>query len=377
MRIKADELFTYLDLLVAARRPIKLDSEPGAGKSKMLEAYCRARDRESRKAGRGGYGMFVLDMSKANIADIQGYMMPKDETGVLPDGTPIELTSGKFTYPYFLYDQFTGRPAYEFNEGMIILEEWGQGGREEKRACAPIINDRRLGRWHFPHLDVCILSNRPEDRSGVTPEFDFLINRWTEATLQPTLKGFLEVSAVLGMTALTQAFAKRNEVLLFTGKVPEKQGPWMTQRSLHGLDDIFKEALAQGVPLDSGVMLTAAAGTVGEGPAKQYIAFMKHRSRVPTVSKVVADPIGCEIPGELDALTFLIFDLASKTTIANIGALTTYVKRMPADLAVTYFHAATSRDEDLVSTPEFGAFARSNQAVLTAIAMRLRKQAGK
>ena len=255
------------------------------------------------------------------------------------------------------------------------FEEWAQGGREEKRSTAPIILDRRLGRWHFPHLDCAILGNTGSDRSGETPEYDFLINRWTECELQPTLKGFLHISSQLGMTPLTQAFAARNEDLLFTGKVPEKQGPWMTQRSLHKLDDIFQEAMRRGLALESSVVLVAACGTVGEGPAKKYLGFMKHRANVPTISQVVNDPEGCKVPEHMDALTFLIFDLAAKTTHGNISAVVRYLKRLPSDLSVSYFNAAATRDEELVMTAEFTAFTKANMGVLTAISARLHRQA--
>ena len=252
-----------------------------------------------------------------------------------------------------------------------MLEEWGQGEGEVKRACAPLIYDRRVGEWKFPEFDMIILSNRPEDRSGVTKEYDFEINRWTEAELQPTLNGFLEVSYALGMTPLTQAFAVRNERDLFQNiGVPEKQGPWMTQRSLHALDDIVKAATAEGRDFTDMVVLAAACGTVGEGMAKKYIAFADAKSKIPAVSQIVNDPEGTLIPHEPDVLQFLIFDLASKTRRDNIKAICRYVKRMKSDMAVTYFHAATARDDTLVSTSEFSQFAMDNLGVLTAVAAR-------
>ena len=66
---------------------------------------------------------------------------------------------------------------------------------------------------------------------------------------------------------------------------------------------------------------------------------------------------------------FLVFDLASKTKRDNIDAITTYVRRLSSNFAVTYFHAATKRDKDLTSTAAFLAFAKDNLAVMSAAAM--------
>jgi hypothetical protein len=376
MKILAEHLFELLETCFHAGLTVKIDGPPGAGKSKQIEAFARLMN--IRYAADGGYGLFVLDCSKANIADLLGYLMPKTETHIDAYGKAVTVEMGKYTYPHWAFDWFTGKPAFAFKHGCIVLEEWGQGEGEVKRGAAPLIYDRRLGEFRFDGFDMVVLSNRAGDRSGVTKEYDFIINRWTEVELQPTLEGFLEASHVLGMLPLTQAFAARNERDLFHEvKVPDKQGPWMTQRSLHKLDDLVQAAQADGMPFDSKVLMAAAAGTVGPDMATRYMAFAEARSKIPSVATIIADPEGTKIPEEMDVLTFLIFDLASKTKRENIKAICQYVRRMKQDMAVTYFHSACSRDETLVSTAEFSKFAMDNLGVLTAVAARKAKMARK
>ena len=43
-------------------------------------------------------------------------------------------------------------------------------------------------------------------------------------------------------------------------------------------------------------------------------------------------------------MTFLVFDLASRSSTRTSMRIATYVKRLPSDMAVTFFHAATARD---------------------------------
>jgi len=368
-KILAHDLHLFLDLMFAGRAVAKIESAPGAGKSKQIEAYARKMNKKY--ADDGGYGLFVLDMSKANLADLLGYLLTREVTDTDANGNPVAVTQGRYSYPYWLYDWFTGTPAYKFKRGLIVLEEWGQGEGEVKRACAPLIYDRRLGEWRFPDFDMVVLSNRAQDRSGVTKEYDLIINRWNEVELQPTLEGFLEASHELGMLPLTQAFAARNEKELFHEiRVPEVQGPWMTQRSLHKMDDIVQAALAKGMQFGDKLLLAAISGGVGPDNANRYIAFADARTKIPAVSAIIADPDGVPIPAELDVLSFLVFDLAAKTKHENVEKIFQYVRRMKSDMAVTYFHAACTRDDTLVGTKQFSAFAMDNLGVLTAVAAR-------
>ena len=76
MQLQAEDLHMFMDMCFAGGAPVKISSKPGSGKSKGIKAYARRMNRKF--ADDGGYGMFVCDLSKANIADVQGYLMPYD-----------------------------------------------------------------------------------------------------------------------------------------------------------------------------------------------------------------------------------------------------------------------------------------------------------
>ena len=66
-------------------------------------------------------------------------------------------------------------------------------------------------------------------------------------------------------------------------------------------------------------------------------------------------------------MMFLAFDLAAKTRRENIKPIVAYIKRMPSDLSVAFYRAATQRDKTLVSTTEFGDWAVSNIQLISAV----------
>jgi hypothetical protein len=368
MKVLAEDMHGLMQACFAGSMPLKLTSAPGAGKSKMAEAFA-ARMNEL-YADDGGYGCFIFDLSKSNVADAQGYLMPSTIVDTDVHGKTQEVLAAKYTYPYWAYDQITKKPAYKFKRGLIILEEWGQGELDTKKSLASLVNDRRQGLWDFAGFDILVLSNRPEDRSGVTREFDFLINRWCEAELVPTLEGFLVAGNLLGMTPLTLAFAARRSDALFNPVVPKEQGPWMTQRSLHNWDKVIKANAPRGLDIDSPLLHVIAEGTLGKADAAAYLAFAKARSKIPAVSAILSDPRGAPIPEELDVLMFLAFDLAAKTTRVNIAPIAIYVARLSSAMQVAYFTSASQRDDSLVMTAEFSAFAMSNVTLLSAAAAR-------
>lgn len=347
----------------AANVPVMLQGASGIGKTELAEAYANEQGPD--------YGFFEINLATASLPDLIGLQMPVKQSYMGADGVPQEITVSEFAYPYFMFDKRNGRPAFTFSRGMIVLEEYGQATGDVKRACAPIIREKRNGKYLFPEkTDVLLLSNRPEDRSGVSKDFDFLINRRNQLTLNADLDSWLVWAHAHGVSSMTMAFASRNTDKVFANKAPEKQGPWLTPRSLKSADDFLREAVAAGTHFDDPIIAMNLAGIIGQGYAHVYIAFAKVREKLPKFSDILANPESTHVPTEPDQMMFLAFDLAAKTDRSNIKPIVKYIKRMPSDLSVAFYRAATQRDKTLVSTSEFGDWAVDNLQLLSAVNAR-------
>ena len=75
-KILDTDFHDFIDLIFRAKRTPFVKGPPGCGKSAMMEEYARLMS--STYADQGGYGYFEIDMSKANIADWLGFLMPED-----------------------------------------------------------------------------------------------------------------------------------------------------------------------------------------------------------------------------------------------------------------------------------------------------------
>ena len=359
MTITIGEIPKALELNFRANRPVLVKGASGVGKTDTGTAY----------AGRQGddYALLELNAATANLPDLMGVLMPGTEKWPDADGNIIELTTGNYAYPYWARDKRTGVPAFCFKRGLIIIEEYGQATGDVKRALASLIWEKRVGKWRFDGFDILLLSNRPEDRSGVSKDFDFIINRLVILEARAELEGWLVWGHEHGVSNTALAYAHRNEAKVFANKAPEKQGPWMTPRSLVTADEQVKAATAMGIKLDDMFMWENLAGSVGEGLATEYIAFAKIRDQLPSVSAILANPSTCHLPSEMDQQIFLVFDLASKANKDNVNNIITYINRMPADFSIAFYRSAMQRDSTLRSTRAFGDWAVKNVGLLSAI----------
>ena len=115
MKILSEHFHELMTTCFAAKKTLKITSAPGTGKSKQVEAFARAMSEKYKDDG--GYGLFVLDMSKANLADLQGYQMPNEEKHVDAYGKEISVIMGQ-VHLSLLADRLVHRQA------CLHLQAW-------------------------------------------------------------------------------------------------------------------------------------------------------------------------------------------------------------------------------------------------------------
>ena len=361
MTITIQEAKEALKINFMANLPVMLKGASGIGKTELALAYAEAQGED--------YGIFELNAATANLPDVVGVLMPHDETHIDAEGREKTITCGRYAYPYFMRDKRTTRPAFTYKRGLVVIEEYGQATPDVKRGLASIIWDKRAGEHLFPpHTDVLLLSNRAQDRSGVSKDFDFLINRRVELEVRAELNGWLVWAHDNSVSNTSLAFASRNEDKVFSNAAPKEQGPWLTPRSLVSADRFIEKAVANGYKLDDPFVRNNLVGLMGEGSSHVYIAFAKIRDHLPSFAAILADPHGTPVPTEADQQMFLVFDLASKAKRENMKQIVTYMDRMPSDFAIAFYRSALQRDGSLRSTQEFGVWATKNTSLLSAVA---------
>ena len=349
-----------IDLLFKSRASVLLKSGPGQGKTSLIRDYAEKRGPD--------YGLFELNCALSNQPDYAGWFHMVKEIYTDFDGNERAINAGRYSFPSFLFDKRTGRPIFQYKAGVIVFEEYGQADPDLKRALGQCFLEKRIGLFQCDEaFDVIALSNRDTDRSGVTKDYDFLINRRAELNYQLSLDAFNLYGHRKQFTPMTMAFASVPHHEVFTAVMPKDQGPWLTPRSLEMLDNLMKVVATAKMRIDDPLVRTMAAAEVGAGAAHQYVAFAALRSEIPSVADIIRDPKKTKLPSSIDQRMFLVFLMADSATKGNVKPLVEYLNRMPADMAVTFYKNALARDKTLINVREFGDFCVANKTLLAVV----------
>ena len=345
-----------------------LKSSPGRGKSEFVEELVKYLSK------RDGFewGYCVAMLATYTPSDLLGYMVPTKIDN--PDGT--KALASTFTIPPWMMTKPTaeypyGRHINTYKRGIVFLDEFGQADADTKKSSAPLLLSKKVGP-HQLHDGIAVIaaSNGKLDRSGVTKDFDFVINRTDEILITDDLQSWLDWAATHGVTPTTCAFVKQNPQIVFADGVPKEQGPWTTPRSTVLADRIMavKAARNNGIMMDDPTTVEQIHGIMGGGAA-QYFQFIKLEREMPKYEDIVADPKGVKVPTKPDAMMLVCYQLAHMIKPEHAAEVITYIDRLPQEFNVTFATTACRRQPRLVATAAFSKWVATNSSLMAAVTL--------
>lgn len=358
----------------------KIESSPGVGKSEMVERLCHKLS--IRDGFEWGYAPTFL--ATQTPSDMIGFIF-KGEKPWGPNGEMVAVTEP--TMPTWMQTK-DGRPLTAFKRGIVVIEEYGQGEGDVKRASAELFLNGRIGKWAVPNFGaggwgVVALTNRMGvDRSGVTKDFDFVINRQQIIGLLPDPEGWERWAVeVERLDPFFVSFASQHSHLVFSETVPEVQGPWCTPRSLVKTAKfmvqrgrrmgIYKEP-GDRLP-DDPITMTAVAGMIGPGVTGHLFAYLKLLKDLPTFEAVVTNPTGTELPRSADLKMLVVYSFSYKVNVGNISAVLTYIDRLGKEFVMAFIRTACIRDYDLINSEPVSIWAKQNKQLMLQVTQSMRR----
>ena len=344
---------------------VELIGPCGVGKSDLVRqtvrriAMLRSED----------WGMSTANFGLYSVPDMQGYLVPKHH----PDGR----TTSVFTEPaFFMCDD--GRHNSEVQRWALFADEIGQAEAAEKKAFATMQLEMRAGVHKFPRSSVLFSAmNRTSDRSGVTKDYDFRINRRAEFHIVPDVTSWVTWATKNDVHPFGIVFAKNHPEIVFAGSHPKEQGPWCTPRSLvAAVKDLTRYARAsnpdQRFPdLPSGNEAFAiASARLGAAATQQLMADLTLMRDAPTFEEIVVSPKTVRVPDAPDAQMMITYKLAHMCTTESVGAVLTYMERLPGDFCTTFITAIVQKRGTLVTHPAVMRWITKNQNLVNLMARR-------
>jgi hypothetical protein len=346
---------------------VELISSPGIGKSDFVEQLVASRTETTGIK----WGMSQAFLATYTPPDLIGYQFKGERMWRSPhtgEMEPVAVTDPSM--PLWMISS-EGRPLYEYERGILFLDEFGQGEADVKRAAAQLLLKREIGPWRLPPgWSVMAASNRANDRSGVTKSFDFVINRRVEYHITPDLLSWDAWAISRGIDPLFVAFAHQHPEIVFSGSVPKQQGPWCTPRSLvmaHDLLVAISGGAGQPIRMDD-LGAETMRGTIGDAATAQLKSFIDVSMQLPSLDDIVDDPTKCALPTRADGQMLVVFQLAHVAHKDIMRPVGTYINRLGASFETMFIKRLIGRSPTFAMDPVIDKMVTRNAHLIHAVA---------
>jgi len=358
-----DTVIARMPYWYAAKKCVYLKSPVGRGKTSTMS---RAPEIIGAATGKN-MGFVLISGPLLTPADSVGYLIPRKVTG--EHGDHMESV---YTDPFWFRTLRSqgGKRLDEYDGGIILVDEADKMDVDVKKVIGEAALSGRLGPHELPEgWVVWMAGNRMNDRSGSTKELDHLINRRMEIDITDDIESWHNWASANGVHPVYRAFANENVAVVFDSKIPEKQGPWCTPRSLvegARYHDMLPK-MADGSLPDDPTTMEELAGFYGDAAVASVFTFVKLEREMPKFEDIVADPRGVRVPHKVDACMLVSFNLAHRVVMENVDPVLEYVERMPKEFGVVFGKNAVTKNSKLITSAGFSKWIRANASLMTQI----------
>lgn len=296
--MKPKRLATVLENLLRQRWPAFVWGAPGIGKSAIVRRVAEGAD------------MPVIDV-RASLLD------PTDLRGIptVGEGRAVWLP------PSFL-------PKESDRPGVLFLDEINAAPPLVQASLYQLVLDRRVGEYVLPPgWWIVAAGNRQHDKAVTFRMSSALANRFVHVTLEPDVDDWREWAIAEALDPLVVSFIGFRPALLW--QEPGQEAAYATPRTWQMLSDVLARFGAPDACSD------LVPGIVGEGPAREFLAFARSAADMGMIERILADPETAELPQTLDRLFVLTSWFAhSAKRVEVVKAAAALLKRLPPEFAV-------------------------------------------
>lgn len=285
------------------KRSTYIIGPPGLGKTQLTRQVAKD----------AGIGFMALH---APLMQPEDYGMPVVNAN--RDGYDFVVSAEKF--PLQGHDNVP-------DTGILLIDEMAQADNAGQKILANLLQEREI---HGKHLKdgwhIVATGNRQQDRAGANRILSHLNDRITTYELEPNLEDWCSWALDNGVKPEVVSFLRFKSALLCDFNPQHEKNP--TPRSW-----------AEGVSNAIGCVPEAAEfdtfkGDVGEGPAAEFVGFLKIARKLPNPDLILLQPDKYEVPKEPSTLYALAGALAHRAKEDNFERVMTYAKRMPPEFMV-------------------------------------------
>ena len=243
------------------------------------------------------------------------------------------------------------------DEGILLIDELSQADQAGQKILANLLQEREIhGQKLKAGWTIVCTGNKTSDRAGANRILGHLANRMTRVELEPSLDDWTQ-------------WALENEVPTELVAFIRFRPGNLTNYDAKNEINATPRAWVEGVGARLGVIpkeleFPVFSGDVGEGPATEFLAFLKIFRNLPNPDTVLMKPKTAEVPKDAATQYAICGALVARMTDVNFGRGLEYVRRLPKEFSVLFIKDAIAKCPDIQSTREYITWASKEGAAL-------------
>ena len=297
---------------------------PGIGKSDLVRSLAEQ------------FNLYVIDhrLSTSDPTDMSGLPATQgDKATFLPfDLFPTEDTPLPINADGKPYDGF-----------LLFLDEVNSAPQSVQAAAYKLVLDREVGQHKLHPKCACITAgNLQTDGAIVNRLGTAMQSRLVHFEMAADSKEWLRWAYGNGVDHRVTSYINYapEKLHMFDPNHNDKTFP--CPRTWHFLSR-YLDAVGTLTHQD----VHALAGTIGEGPAREFMAYCEIEKDLITYDQVVKSPAKVPLPTEPSTTYFLCGSLASKVEKKDLDKVVEFVSRLPIEFQIVCFRDMLKRQKDL------------------------------
>lgn len=324
MQVKVSQAVRMIIAAIKAKVVPMLKGSPGTGKSQIVYQIADT------------FNLQVIDirLSQCDPTDLAGFPT---------------ITGSKADYMPMAHFPIEGDPLPPGKAGwLLFLDESTSAPPAIQSAAYKLVLDRMVGSHHL-HKNVAMVlaGNLETDGAIVHPMSTALQSRLLHLELVVDLKEWDEWATTQGnIDYRITSYILYKPGNLYTFSADHTDCTYACPRTWE-----FANRLMQVVSVDSPDFLPIMAGTLGEGVAREFVAFCKIHDELLKPAQIQANPETVPVPTEPSVLFALTGSIAHNMDKDTALAYMKFVNRLPAEFQVVCLRETVRRNKPLLTHP--------------------------
>ena len=229
---------------------------------------------------------------------------------------------------------------------LIFMDEMNGAEDSTQKSSYKVVFDKLVGQEPLhPNVGIVAAGNLATDNALVEELSSALKSRLCTINVRPDTAGFIKFMIGNGFSHEIISFLEFKPKAHYTFDPDTVDGvdTYACNRTWMFLDQMFKQLSD---PASYKLALPLFTSAVGEGVAREFIAYLKHFAKLPKMAEILANPETAVLPKEPGSQYAITGAIADNATPDTIPALMKYINRLPMDYQVVTLRSVLRKGEE-------------------------------